>query len=244
MPVTDHNGENPELLLVGADRPRPLPPEVRARLGQMLLSSAARDVPAPARHRLETSLATGAPPARRHRWWGPWSLGAAAVLVVGLAVGVPLLTHKGASTNLSALSGRGRAGTTSVVKSPAASPPSPRAEAGPKGNDKKPAKHGFAAGKTAGRAPMAAATRALTVVPSSGPATGGNWAVVSGAGLDKSTVVLFGTVKAAKAQVVSAHELRVLVPAHRPGQVEVKVEQPGHDGGPMEVARYRFEPAA
>jgi hypothetical protein len=221
----------------------------------------ARHVPASARERLETSLAGGAGAGRpRRRLWGvsPSALGAAAVLVMGLAVGVPLLAHGGHRTNLSAASDQGRPSSTAAAHRGAPAP-APRAgatysRAGTTSttSPKKALDHQYVVRKAPGGAagpaskpPMAAPGAGKpAVVPSSGPAAGGNWAVLKGAGLGKSTVVLFGTVKARRAQVVSAHELRVLVPAHRPGPVEVKVERAGQDSAPAAVARYRFEPAA
>ena len=60
--------EHPELLLAGADRPRPLPPSLRARLEDALAGSSslagldARPLSAEVRDRLESSLLPGATP--------------------------------------------------------------------------------------------------------------------------------------------------------------------------------------
>lgn len=124
MPSSDQTGRGPEELLAGADRPRPLPPGLRARLAEVLEergrgprevalkgvgganrgrpgagegSAAERPkaLPVAARGRLETSLSTQA---RTRRDRGPkWLpvLGVAAAVAALAAVGVPRLVDQG-----------------------------------------------------------------------------------------------------------------------------------------------------
>ena len=153
MPVLDHGGDNPELLLVGADRPRPLPAGLRGRLEEVLLAgrpswgtsestsdsgvphgdlhgdddgeTAPRRLPAPARHRLASRLSTAPelqPGTGRSRRWGlaPPALGAAAAVVVALAVGLPVLARPGgAGSGLSALGHPATTDQPAVARPPA-----------------------------------------------------------------------------------------------------------------------------
>ncbi|HXW78603.1 MAG TPA: hypothetical protein VEJ84_03845, partial [Acidimicrobiales bacterium] len=99
MPEQDRRFEQPEQLLVGADRPRPLPPQLRARLEEALSGAAmddgavSRPLPAEARDRLESSLAPGPVRQTRKRAVLVPALGAAAAVAVALAVGIPALSH-------------------------------------------------------------------------------------------------------------------------------------------------------
>lgn len=312
MPVIDHGGDNPELLLVGADRPRPLPPELRARLEGVLIAGRAtaelpgpglrgtaleemdgglhggtgpRRLPAPARDWLETSLSSAPEPiGQRRRRWGlaPSSLGAAAAVVVALAVGLPVLAHPGGAGNgLSAL-GSPRTGEHALPKGPGVlysksfgkdttlaptvapgrtsakpgSPPGKQARqpgSAPGNQANSTSTHKAAApGSMAMTNSRAGAPEAISLAgiqPASGPATGGNWALLTGSGLSKVTTVEFGNVPASRVQVLSPLEVRVLVPAHRPGLVPVVVVSVavgvavagGHGhGGASSQARYRF----
>ena len=79
------------------------------------------------------------------------------------------------------------------------------------------------------------------VEPGAGPATGGNWVLITGHGLSKVTTVDFGGVAAPRVQVLSPLEVRVLAPTHRPGVVALTVTSGGHGtAGALTGARYRF----
>ena len=73
MPEGDNMYEYPEQLLAGADRPRPLPPDLRARLEEALeaagTGTTARPLSAEVRDKLETSLRLDVP--ERPRGRGP-----------------------------------------------------------------------------------------------------------------------------------------------------------------------------
>jgi len=100
----DHD-EHPELLLVGADRPRPLPPGLRARLEGALKDvgapegDGAKPLSAGTRHRLESSLR----PARPGKWRALMgAAGAAAAIALLAAVLVPGLVHAPHARSVSA----------------------------------------------------------------------------------------------------------------------------------------------
>ena len=242
MPDHDRHSEPPEQLLVGADRPRPLPPDLRARL-QELLSAAAvgddevsRPLSGQARDKLQNSLKPAQ--AGRPRKWvrrAP-ALGAAAAIVLALAVGIPALVH-GART-----------GPTGSFTENAAAPPAAgthllpersalgAAPAPTKGAGGAKAVRPAAGASIAAQAPPGASAArpgpASTVPlvgavsPHTGPASGGNWVVVRGAGLGSVTAVYFGNVAATMLTVVSPAELRALAPAHAVGTVDVVASGP------------------
>jgi hypothetical protein len=244
VPEQDRRFEQPEQLLVGADRPRPLPADLRARLEEVLTGAAvgdgglSRSLPAEARDRLENSL-TPAPAHRPRKRAFLWpTLGAAAAAAVALAVGVPALTHGP------------RTSTTGVSSFNAAAPPAQHTRLSPErsalGAVPGPARAGAgakafvpAAGASAAQAstgtPAGRPLSSLPVVglvsPQSGPVGGGNWVVVRGTGFGRVTVVYFGDVAATKIVVVSPESLKALVPAHTAGTVDVVV------GGGQERSR-------
>lgn len=282
-------GQHPELLLAGADRPRPLPPELRARLEAALLatddedlsSAQARPLSAQARGRLEHRLR---PPAAKwsRRKWGLAGGAVAAAIFVLAAVVVPGLAHK-PRTGLNAAAGR----ALSTVAAPAIAGAGnkSRPPAGPKTEPNKvpsraarraalpgqprnqPGHQVVGTRKTVSPSPGAAPTPAapararstavpashrgglpvvapavLSVLPSSGPAAGGNWVVVRGQGLGGATAVYFGLARAPKVQQLSPGELRALVPAHSAATVGVIVARSGLKSPPTEGARYRYLP--
>lgn len=93
-------------------------------------------------------------------------------------------------------------------------------------------------GATEAQAPLSTNREALSLSPAGGPAAGGNWVVVDGLGLGGADAVTFGPVAAARVQVTSSHQLRVLAPRHRPGEVSVVVVV---DGQPtLSDLRYRY----
>ena len=199
-----HRWEEPERLLVGSDRPRPLPPALRSRLEEVLIegeAGAGRPLPASTRSRLQGRLAA------RQRW-RKWSalgvLGAAAAAVVAVA----LVAAPGGPSH--------RVATPSVSK-PAAAPlrKGPLRLGSSLRASSRPAFLPRALSK-----PSAAV---VSVIPREGPARGGNWVVVKGYGVGNAGEVYFGQVPAARVERVSAVEVRALAPAHSPGTVVVSV---------------------
>ena len=87
MPDQDNNYRYPEDLLVGADRPRQLPPAARARLEDALTDQRARPLSPEVRGRLESSLR---PQGTGRKWTVVVpSLAAAAAIVVVAGAGRP-----------------------------------------------------------------------------------------------------------------------------------------------------------
>jgi hypothetical protein len=256
VPDHDRHSEPPEQLLVGADRPRPLPPYLRARL-QELLSAAAvgddevsRPLSGQARDKLQNSLKP-AQVGRPRKWvrLAP-ALGAAAAIVLALAVGIPALVHGP------------RTGPTGSFTENAAAPPAAgthlppersalgavpaptKGAAGPKAL--RPAEGASIAAQappvasTARPGPASTVPLVGAVSPRTGPAGGGNWVVVRGAGFGSVTAVYFGNVAATMLPVVSAEQLRALAPAHAVGTVDVVASGP-HGGSKVSVAdHYSF----
>lgn len=66
-----------------------------------------------------------------------------------------------------------------------------------------------------------------SVDPAEGPSGGGNVVSVSGRDFRPRTTVTFGDTRASEVEVVSATQLRVVVPAHLPGPVDVTVTTAG-----------------
>ena len=98
MPEGDNTYDYPERLLAGSDRPRPLPPHLRARLEEALegvaTTESARPLSGEVRDKLEVSLRPEAPrgPEKKWREWAP-RLSVAAAVIIALAIFVPALTH-------------------------------------------------------------------------------------------------------------------------------------------------------
>ena len=94
----DNTYDYPERLLAGSDRPRPLPPHLRARLEEalegMATTTSARPLSGEVRDKLEVSLRPEAPrgPEKKWREWAP-RLSVAAAVIIALAIFVPALTH-------------------------------------------------------------------------------------------------------------------------------------------------------
>jgi IPT/TIG domain len=95
--------EHPEQLLAGADRPRPLPPHLRARLEEALEGAGARPaaatvrpIPGEVRDKLEVTLLPlgqeNDEPEKKWRVWAP-RLSVAAAVIIALAIFVPTLAH-------------------------------------------------------------------------------------------------------------------------------------------------------
>ncbi len=210
----------PEELLVGADRPRPLPPGLRSRLEGALLSrpagtgdvvaGPALDIPVELRRRLEVSLGrpTSARRARALRWSVPAGLVAALALVLGvLSVG-----------------GRAQVPTAGKAADGALAPVlAPARQAEPAGR----------AGAYFVRAPGAASASAsraagpaqalVALTPGAGPVEGGTVVTLRGTGLAPVDRVLFGAVPG-RVLSRSANRLTVQAPAHPAGRVVVSAE--------------------
>jgi IPT/TIG domain len=269
MPEYQRDYEHPEELLVGSDRPRPLPANLRLRLEEVLEAPdtvvTARPLSAEVRGKLETSLK----PERHRKKWAVLmpTVGAAAAIVIAAAVAVPALVH-GARTS-----------TTGTFSANAAGPLPQRSGlflhhsvqgAGPvegtsgavAGNPQVRTAHEpapdagatkAAAGSSAPSAPAPTASRGVLAVPAiptvavvsavsprQGPANGGNWVVLEGTNLSRATSVYFGSVAATRLSVPAAGELKVLAPAHRPGTVDVVVAGPGGRSKVSAADHYAF----
>jgi hypothetical protein len=245
--------EHPELLLAGADRPRPLSAGLRARLEDALSGTvadaqdhSARPLSAEVRDRLETSLrpAPVVAPARASRWVR-WKMAtgaaAAAAVVVLAAVVVPGALHGGRTgTGPVAVGLRAQPTVAPGGHSPhrlVRQPNSPSRPPLPSGKAKLPAPTSTSVpravpkavnpdfGKPVRDAPAAMAAGAVLsgLSPSQGPAEGGNWVIVSGQGLAAVKAVYFGSVAAPRVSDISALQVKAQVPAHVPGTVEVHV---------------------
>jgi IPT/TIG domain len=138
--VTDHRAfdEHPELLLAGADRPRPLPPGLRSRLEDALTGPSsipgpdARPLSAEVRDRLESSLRPGAAPTRgtamrREKWRTAMALAGAAAVIAIAATVVPGLVHRppGSSTASRSLTHKDLAAPSAAVRRQVMIPNSP-----------------------------------------------------------------------------------------------------------------------
>jgi len=258
----DHNP------LDGLDQPRPLSGAQRDRLEQALLADdlAARLAEAAAPRPLPTALRASllAQLACRPRWRDPSALGGAAAAVAVVAVAVLLAgPGEGPAGTSTALppspavtdSGVGTSGGVTdpgpVFGSGVRATPTPGDFARPSSTASRAAADGSgtvqpraAGAPVAGSptpAPVAAAgplVRSLT--PATGPLTGGNVVVVLGERLAPDPEVWFGTVRASSVEVRSDGELRVVAPAHLPGEVEVVVRTSLGSSAPGPATRYRY----
>ena len=244
MPDHDRHSEPPEQLLVGADRPRPLPPYLRARL-QELLSAAAvgddevsRPLSGQARDKLQNSLKPAQ--AGRPRKWV--RLGSSFGRRRGHRLGAgrrhprarprapdrpdgffhgkrSRSARRGYTPSARAL-GAGRRPCTDQgcwwCQSRCVPLRAPASQHRRHPGRARPARPG-----PASTVPLVGA-----VSPHTGPASGGNWVVVRGAGLGSVTAVYFGNVAATMLTVVSPAELRALAPAHAVGTVDVVASGP------------------
>jgi hypothetical protein len=84
-----------------------------------------------------------------------------------------------------------------------------------------------------------AAPALASVSPDRGPTSGGNTVVLSGTNFRADAVVRFGSAQAEVVEV-STTSLRVVVPSHLPGPVDVTVTTPGGTSAPR---RYTYLPA-
>jgi len=201
-------------------------------------------------------------------------LAVAAAVVVALAVGLPVLARPGgAGTGLSAL-GRPATGAPAAanhslyVVAPSAKTAGKGVPAGgsPVAGPETPTPVTVTLGPTSTHRvakPPSNATFSVSgtvpgpqlvvsgLDPASGPAAGGNWALLTGSGLSRATTVDFGDVPARVFEVLSPLEVRVLVPAHQPGSVAVVARAAGQGSagqgsagqgseGRVEEARYSF----
>jgi hypothetical protein len=241
----ENNYRYPEDLLVGADRARPLPLALRARLEDALTDQRARPLSAEVRGRLENSLR---PPRPRRKWavMAP-GLAAAAAIVVVAALVLPGLVHKSpASTSVNNVALPARHPSASPRAAHAALPSFGRSGA----TAAKTAQHvpsGLGAvragGQNASTLPFVLVPPAVVgVSPRSGPPTGATWVVVTGKGLGGVTEVHFGSVLAQRVDVVSAHEVRALSPVHAPGTVDVVVGGQIRKSSLSPADRYTFAP--
>ena len=246
--------EQPERLLAGSDRPRALPPALRARLEDVLLSVPAKgetskqvtgssaDLPAglptSARTRLENQLLGRS---RRRKWQGLAALGtaaaAAAVLIALVAPSGPRRQRVAAHSSPALAAPLAHPYANSSASASSASVPT---TAVPKARSQL---------LYGGRAPLhQLAKGALPAVsslsPASGPPAGGNWVTLQGRALGDVRSVYFGTAKATTIQQVSAGELRAVAPAHAPGAVSVSVASPAGRSPAGTGDRYTFAATA
>lgn len=252
MEGIDKAGENPEGLLVGSDRPRPLPALLRSELEGALLDGAAgwsetaKPLPHPARQRLASTLSSDLAPKAASRWWkaGPLVGVAAAAVVVAVAV-LPGGGHPSSRVSTGATySASGEAGHSAPV--PAALAPvgaSGSSASSLNATDQKAARQQARPASRSGHMALTpTALGRLSVTPAHGPVAGGNWAVVTGSGFSVSSKVVFGTTPSTRTIFVSRTELKALVPAHAAGTVSVVVTQGAAKALSSRTARYRFAP--
>lgn len=260
--------EWPTELLAGLDAPRQLSSELRFRLEQALSAqategdSSARALDDAVSARLEGVLADPLaaalaeadhprplrPPARRRieralgvtrRSWVPGAAVAAGVMMlagVGLGLGLSA-TSAGPPPSGKAAQPASRPTPTATAGSPsAATTPSAgtgSASAEPPESLPQPA---------SGLSNMAASPSAPEVdgvEPASGPASGGTWVTITGSGLSGATAVAFSNTPA-QFDVVSSSQLRVMVPAHAPGTVDVRVSTASTTSVPSTADHYTY----
>jgi len=236
----------PEDLLVGADRPRQLPPAARARLEDALTDQRARPLSPEVRGRLESSLR----PQGTGRKWTVLvpSLAAAAAIVVVAALVVPGLVHKApASTNNVALPAQHRPVAPEAAR--ASAPTFGRSGGAPARTKRLGASAAAGSQVPPGAATKLPARLFITIPPAvygvsprTGPPTGATWVVVTGRGLGGVTEVHFGTVPAERVDVVSANEVRALSPLHAAGTVDVVVSGEIRKSPVSPADRYTFVP--
>jgi len=234
----------PELLLAGSDRPRPLPPGMRARLEEALAELSPRPLSVDVRDRLKSTLSAPeqGPAPRRGRWkWRPLAVTAGAAAAIALVAGllVPGLVHeRGAPTAAKPLAPRAELGLPAGHVPKGAKSVASTAQAVRPGVAKPPtagASVGFAAGSALNEPVMV-----LGLVPSSGPTSGGNWVSLSGPGLYRIDYVVFGTSRAKKVERVSLSEVKVLAPAHAPGTVYVRAHSAKGTSAASAATRYTY----
>lgn len=232
-------------VLQGLDQPRPLPPDLRARLEARLgsddlaaaLASAA--APRPLAPSLRESLAGQlVAPARSRAWRRPGTAVAAAAVVVGLLGGAALLAPEqreparlglpGAAPTTepspgSALDQSGL-GVVAPPQAPEAQPsnspaPSPRGSGETTGSTPAPRPGAPVGAPAAGRAD---ATGVTTVSPQEGPLRGGTRIVLSGSGLSDVVRVEVGGRAATDVRVESDSSVSAVTPARdEAGAVDV-----------------------
>jgi IPT/TIG domain len=255
MPEYHRDYEHPEELLVGSDRPRPLPANLRARLEEVLEApgtvATARPLSAEVRGKLETSLK----PERHGKKWAVLmpTVGAAAAIVIAAAVAVPALVH-GTRTSTTGTFSANAAGPSPkrsglfVHRSVQGAGSAEGASGAVAGNPQERTAHEPAAnsgvtktigGSSVPPAPAPTALRGVLAVPATpmvpvvsavsprlGPANGGNWVVLKGTNFSRASLVYFGTGAATRLSVTAAGELKVMAPAHALGTVDVVVAGP------------------
>jgi hypothetical protein len=258
-----------EELLRGADRPRPLPPELRARLEESL-AAGAKPLPERTRQRLESQLrspvATGRPQGsvadagalqksrdgeeghQDHvidgaRMASRRIMGkwTARIAGAGVAAALVALAAVGATTLFHGGPRSSISASRATTSSVAASNGSLRAAAPSHkaASPSRPAPEAFA--PRAMGAPRTAAPPVVAAVsPRKGPSKGGNWVEVTGSSLSGTTAVRFGEVPATRFVVVSAEEVRALAPAHPPGTVNIVVQGQAGRSRLSAADRYSF----
>jgi len=250
------------------DRPRPLGPELRARLEEQLTSDglplllASADEPRPLPAELRARLLAELAPARAvPAWRRPGAAAAAAAVVVAVA-GATLLqpddaprTQVTAQPTAAVPTGPPTSFDTpagGVLGSRAQEPGSgsiPRRAAKPTPTSsvafQRMAGDGAASAPQPAAAPAAAADRATPSVtaldPASGPFSGGTVVTITGSGFTADAVVLFGGTQAVAVELVSATTLRATTPAHLPGEVDVTVTTSSGRSATGPSSRFRFD---
>ena len=252
--------QQPERLLAGSDRPRALPPALRAQLEDALLSAPAKGeaseqvpgtltglpagLPTSARTRLENQLLGRS---RRRKWQGLAALGtaaaAAAVLIALVAPSGPGRQHVAAHSSpalaapLAHPSANSFASGGAAILRPEVQRNGPPATVVP--NAKAPSTKA-----PSSRALKGALPAVSSLSPASGPPAGGNWVNLQGRALGDVRSVYFGTAKAKVVQQVSAGELRAVAPPHAPGAVSVSVVSPEGRSPAGTGDRYTFTATA
>lgn len=228
--------------LRAADRPRPLPAALRARLEEQLTNAGATEAvpldPAAA-GRLARRLTDAAPaPSPRRPGRAAYRLAgvAAACLLLG---GVAALAELGSGPQPSTAASRARSaapGTPSVAGSSAAggSPVGAPAPPTPLPQSAGPAFAGSALAAPAGPPVIS------SLSPSSGPAAGGTWVTITGSHLAGVTAVHFGTADAAQFRFVSDGEVLALSPPHPAGAVGVEVVTAAGAGRTAPTSGYTY----
>lgn len=232
-------------VLASAATPRPLSPALRTALAERF--GARRTVPA---------------------WRRPGAVVAAAAAVAGLVAGAVLLTTVPRPDDQVALPagtptpglvagpsqgpvvGTGTGGDGGPVAgvaggSSAAARPTPSAVPAPTGAVAAGAAGAPAAAPRGGEpaaSPAPAAPRVTSLEPSSGPVTGGTTVVVRGSGFTSEASVSFGASRAQQVEVVSSTELRVVAPAHLPGEVDLTVATASGTSAPGAGSTYSYVP--
>jgi len=234
-----------EELLRGSGHPRPLPPELRARLEDALFHP--EPLPDKTPRRSENRLKAGRekprhekPKGKRLAYW--LTTGAAAALVLVAALTVPALVHS-TSRQLPVASRSGTSTSLRPTGAPGRAVAAPSAAGVPRPN---PA-HAGASRAALTPAPGAAKSNrgvAPPVVkgvnPNSGPGQGGNWVEVTGASFADVASVRFGVVPARRVVVLSVRELKALAPEHPAGTVDVVVQSRGGTSARSPADHYTF----